>query len=282
MIVKPGRLLDTDILMYSSGGGGGTLLLDTLTSATFAYSTRLLRTAYAGKCMNVRRSSDSATQDIGFDGSGNFDVTAFNAFVGGGNGFCAKWYDQSGNGNDVAQSTAGQQPQVVLAVQNGHPIVRMVGANTTGLVSTQTVTVQQTFVGAAVAARRDSPTSYMAIFSDQSGGGVNSAWFGFANSAGKMEAIAGNVGFTISGVSETVFHSAAITYSGSGSVINVDGVEQAGSLLSGGWLLSPVYIGYDPPSGDRGDNDIGEAVVWPSGVSRTTIITNLRAYWGTP
>jgi len=281
MIVKPGRLLDSDLVAFSSGAAAP-LLLDTLPGATFAYSTRLLRNAYAGKCMNVRRSSDSATQDIGFDGSGNFDVAGFNAFVGGGSGFVAKWYDQSGNGNDVAQTTAAQQSQVVLSVQNGHPIVRMAIASSSGMTSSSIVSVSQPFVGAAVSARRDSPTTYMAIFSDQGGGGPGSAWFGFANVSGQMEAIAGNVHFNISGISETVFHSAAITYNSSLSIINVDGTEQTGALFAGGWASSPVYIGWDPPSGDHGDNDIGEVIVWPSSVSRTTIITNLRAYWGTP
>ena len=41
--------------------------LDSLSaSSAAAYSTRKLRSAYAGQCMNVRRSSDNATQDIGF------------------------------------------------------------------------------------------------------------------------------------------------------------------------------------------------------------------------
>jgi len=281
MIVKPGRLLDSDLVAFSSGAAAP-LLLDTLPGATFAYSTRLLRNAYAGKCMNVRRSSDSATQDIGFDGSGNFDAAAFNSFVGGGNGFCAKWYDQSGNGNDVAQPTAAQQSQIVLSVQNGHPIIRMTITGTSGLTSSATVLVSQPFVGACVSSRRDTTNQYTAIYSDVQGGGPHGAWFGFVNTASKVEALSINQ-VQYSGVTENAFHSMVALFSGASATVNVDGGEVSGALSSGaGWLNSAIYIGWDPPSGDHGDNDIGEVIVWPSSVSRTTIITNLRAYWGTP
>jgi len=68
--------------------------------------------------MRVRRSSDNAEQDIQF--SGNYcDESSITSFVGGGNGFVVKWYDQSGNGNDAgAVSFANPtnfQPRVVTS-----------------------------------------------------------------------------------------------------------------------------------------------------------------------
>jgi hypothetical protein len=98
---------------------GGSLLLDpgVLTaSAGAAYSTRLLRTAYAGNCMLVRRSSDNTTLAIGFTGSpAVLNQSALTTFVGAGNGFIVTWYDQSGNGRDVTQATAAAQPQIVAS-----------------------------------------------------------------------------------------------------------------------------------------------------------------------
>ena len=41
-------------------------LLDVYPNAAAAYSLRLLREAYSGSAIRVRRSSDSAEQDIGF------------------------------------------------------------------------------------------------------------------------------------------------------------------------------------------------------------------------
>ena len=79
-----------------------------------SWAARLLRSSYSGKCMNVRRSSDNAQQDIGFV-NGVLDTASLLAFVGANNGFVTKWYDQSGAGLDVAQATAVNQPQIVAS-----------------------------------------------------------------------------------------------------------------------------------------------------------------------
>ena len=87
--------------------------LDTYTGAEAAFSVRLLRTAYTGDCLRVRRSSDNTEQDIGFDSNGDLDTSALVTFVGSGNnGFVKTWYDQSGNGYDATQTTAGKQPKI--------------------------------------------------------------------------------------------------------------------------------------------------------------------------
>jgi hemin uptake protein HemP len=96
--------------------GGGTSyvgLLDTYTGASAAYSVRLLRGAYSGSAIRVRRSSDNTEQDIGFDVNGNLNESALTTFVGAGNGFVTTWYDQSGNAANATQSTAINQPQIV-------------------------------------------------------------------------------------------------------------------------------------------------------------------------
>lgn len=90
-------------------------LLDLYPSAAAAYSVRKLRAAYTGNAIQVRRSSDNTTQDIGFTALGNLDTAALTSFCGSGNGFVTTWYDQSGNGRNATQSTAGSQPQIVSA-----------------------------------------------------------------------------------------------------------------------------------------------------------------------
>jgi len=67
--------------------------------AEAAYSTRQLRNA-ATDCMVIRRASDSTTQTIGFDGSGNIDESAIETFCTGTTCTVVTWKDQSGNGND--------------------------------------------------------------------------------------------------------------------------------------------------------------------------------------
>jgi hypothetical protein len=104
------------------------LLLDKVTSAAAAYSLRKLRTDYAGAAVRVRRSTDNAEQDIGFSGN-DFDASAFSSFIGAGSGYAKTFYDQSGNGRDLSQSTTANQPQFFLNVVNGKPVLRGDGSN---------------------------------------------------------------------------------------------------------------------------------------------------------
>jgi hypothetical protein len=97
----------------SSGVAPYVGLLDDYPSAAAAYSVRLLRGAYTGNAIRVRRSSDNTEQNIGFTALGNLDTTSLTSFCSGTNGFVTTWYDQSGNSNNATQSTAANQPQIV-------------------------------------------------------------------------------------------------------------------------------------------------------------------------
>ncbi len=79
------------------------------------YSMRKLNAAYTGSVVQVRRSSDNATQNIGFTANGDIDTAALKTFVGANSGFITIWYDQSGNGINASQATANLQPRLVDA-----------------------------------------------------------------------------------------------------------------------------------------------------------------------
>jgi hypothetical protein len=103
-------------------------LLDTYSGADYAYDLRLLSSTYTGDAINVRRASDNAVQDIGFDANGDLDTSALASFCSGTDGFIVRWYDQSGNGADLVQSSTSQQPQIVssgsVILENGKPKVQ--------------------------------------------------------------------------------------------------------------------------------------------------------------
>jgi hypothetical protein len=96
-------------------------LLDTYSGAAAAYSAaRRLSSTYTGALIRVRRSSDNAEQDIGYDGSNVLDEAALTSFVGSGNnGFVTTWYDQSGNSKHATQSTATYQGRIFAASATG-------------------------------------------------------------------------------------------------------------------------------------------------------------------
>jgi hypothetical protein len=105
--------------------------LDGLSPAA-AYSTRRLRSAYAGPLLQVRRSTDNATQDIGTTVAGGLDVTALTNFCGAASCFVTTWYDQSGNARHASQATASLQPRLVnagtLETENSLPSLYFSGA----------------------------------------------------------------------------------------------------------------------------------------------------------
>jgi hypothetical protein len=143
------------------------LLLDTYTGAAFAYSTRLLRTAYTGDIMRVRRASDSVEADVGFDASNELSLTSpisntsdaqsytdladfvdhtgtpTSAFVG-------KWYDQAGS-SDADQSTASSQAKMYdsstgLIAENGKAAIQTDGTDDTFDVSHSQAATDYSFV----------------------------------------------------------------------------------------------------------------------------------------
>jgi hypothetical protein len=120
-------------------------LLDTYPNAAAAYSVRLLRTAYTGNAIRVRRSSDNTETNIGFTALGNLDTSALTTFCGSGNGFVTTWYDQSGNANNAVQTTAAVQPQIVssgtVIVVNSIPSIDITLGQTLDLTLTQPTTV---------------------------------------------------------------------------------------------------------------------------------------------
>jgi hypothetical protein len=87
-------------------------LLDLFPGAAAAYSLRKLRTNYNGPAIRVRRSSDNAEQDIGFDVNGNFNEIQLRGFLGTSDGFVTVFYDQSGNGRNASQLSQTSQPRI--------------------------------------------------------------------------------------------------------------------------------------------------------------------------
>lgn len=105
----------------------GTGLIDVYTTAIVAYSTgRRLRDNYTGALFRVRRSSDNAEQDIGFDaGTGLVDESALTTFVGANSGLVTTLYNQvSGGGFNATIGTASLQPTIVDA-----GVVQTLGTN---------------------------------------------------------------------------------------------------------------------------------------------------------
>ena len=99
-------------------------LLDLFPNSEEAYSLRQLQSngGVSYPLVLIRRNSDNAEQS--FTETEIIDGT-LEAFCGAGNGQVVSWYDQSGNNNHANQSTANNQPYIVisgnLVTDNGKP-----------------------------------------------------------------------------------------------------------------------------------------------------------------
>jgi len=112
------------------------LLLDTYTGAAAAYSLRRLSNNYTGNLIRVAKkvSNVESETDIGYNSSNELDTTALAAFASGadnGDVRVVTWYDQSGNGNNITQSTFNSAPWIYddssLQTSNGKPAIRTAG-----------------------------------------------------------------------------------------------------------------------------------------------------------
>ena len=96
------------------------LLLDLFPGAGFAYAFIKLRLAYIGE--NIRARENSNEQNIGFL-EDVIDSSSLLDFTGANNGFTPIIYDQTTNGNNLIQTTAANQLQIVdsgsLITSNG-------------------------------------------------------------------------------------------------------------------------------------------------------------------
>lgn len=143
------------------------------TSAQAAFSLRNLGCGYAGAAIQVRRSSDNTTKDIGFTSTGDLDTASLLTFVGSNSGYVTIWYDQSGNGRNATQATANNQPRIVNAGvverQNGKPALRFLTVNS-GLATASFTAFNSaaTFNGVA---KVNSNLTYNAIVSKTGSGG---------------------------------------------------------------------------------------------------------------
>ena len=178
---------------YNNFYGTEFKILDLFPSPHHSYSLRKLRTAYTGFCLRIRRTTTTptvttTTVDLSFDFNGTISLNSAITYVSGTvttstnlGQFCASvvngysnpdgvntnqnifvvtWFDQSGNGKNATNATAGQQPRLVntgnLELSGGKVSIRFTSVNSQRLFLTDTTAninnMSSYFVGAYVTA----------------------------------------------------------------------------------------------------------------------------------
>jgi hypothetical protein len=268
-----------------------TLPLDGISTGVKAcYSTRKLLTAYAGNSMNVTRSSDSTTQNIGFV-ENVFDTTSLNIFCAGTTCKATTWYDQCGAGDDATSAASGA------------PIIYQSGAVTTinGKPAPLFVSATPTFLSTSVTANPVNTLYQNAVVLNTSSTGANGIASGSV-SGGLEWRVNSSSGQTLQLLKAAV---ASIAISSNSLTVSVGAVaETQYNSSTGAWAFwinrssggtgtvaetmtaATLRIGYGDGDADW-SGEIGEYISYdlvggiPSG-SQTSIENNQKAYWGTP
>jgi len=261
-------------------------ILDTYPNAQIAYSVRRLATAYTGPLLRVRRSSDNAEQDIGFNGSNNLDETALTTFCGAGNGFVTTWYDQSGNINNATQSTAANQPQIVssgsMILGNLKPTISFL-SGLSGL-NFNTFTASSVNMFMIVKAKNDPPTdinSGFVKFGTQAGSNVVNH-FPYSDSNIYDDTFSTTrrmVGNPTTPLNQLNIYNVLSTSTEWTAYLNINQIFTTGT--------NTVGINASPKIGSKDiaygmNNFISEIIIYPSNQSsnRTGISTNINTYYG--
>ncbi len=268
---------------YTAPVGGGPIL-DTYTGAGRAFSIRKLRTAYAGFCMEINRSSDNAKLDVGFTANGDLDTAAMKTFIGANTAYVTKWYDQTTN-LDVAISTSNTNaPRIINAGvidrQGAWPTLVFVpasqprldfsasgGVSISGdyslyMVSKRRVT---SVVGPVISNNGPVPTQLFGHFNDNN---LYISRPSFIRSAADATAIFNLLeGYKISNVLTAYKNTAAYTL----------GTEVAGN---GSAIFSRIGR-YGETGSFFSDGNISEVIIYPSSQSsnRIAIASNLNTYY---
>lgn len=242
-------------------------ILDGISNVAAAYSLRKLRSAYSGSAVRVRRSSDSTEQDIGFASDGEFDSAAFSAFVGGGTGYVKTWYDQSGNGRDATQTTAGRQPQLVLSVFNSKTVIRASSASSHFLVATNAIpnTIANTIFSVSATSANQIAGAALVKFGENAAGKRRShiVWDpGSLSAKYYFSGYAANISSSISASSTQLIFS-TVTRSDGNTTVYTNGINRAsGSLSLSSYTDSDLYIFSTSPSSEFLMGDIAEIIVF--------------------
>jgi hypothetical protein len=259
-------------------------LLDAYPGAGAAYSVRKLSSSYTGSALRVRRSSDNTEQDIGFVGM-YLDTTALTNFVGAGNGFVTKWYDQSGNNRDAAQTTSSWQSKIVnsgtIITENGKPAIEFITNTVTGAkltITGLTTQLNSSFLVSSVV-KANTQTGYRGIFTTTttgsngmmmlSRGGTNN-WGTYGNAAYRQ--------------SNSNIQAAALTLitmqSSNGNAGNFYKNSSADGTFTD--TEGQTYVGIGGQQTQEFNGKISEVIAYPTdqSVNRTGIETNIINYYG--
>lgn len=267
---------------------------DIVSGATAYYGVRAYNAAEAAAAtqamMTIHRTSDGSTCSVAIATTGGPGLVS--ACSGSGNGqtvavFCNattclvnSLVDQSGNAASSLTTAGTGFPTLVLSCSNGNPCIQFSGAHIIGI-SGFSAAPAQPFTMSAVGQTSASSTTDQWLISANTTGRL-----GFnANATTTNEGLycgTGWIGVTAS--VGTSWHSMSGVCNGASSAVNFDGTETTTGNPGTTNCCSGMAVGGNRTVADELTGDIGEVVIWPSGLTATQrkqICQTQKAWWST-
>lgn len=251
---------------------GSPLPVNAAAGAYGAWGTKRLNSAYSGNLLQVTRSSDSTTLDLGQLSDGSLNVAPLYAFGLGTAYAISKAYDQVG-ANDAVQATFANMPTLLIDA-DGTPHISFHGAVVQKLVASGVSLTQNSLSIAALARNRGNiqqGTNIAFI-----GNGTNSADL-HGNSAGSWSLSSG--GNILQSIGFLANRDAVLigAFGGSASSFSIDGYGAIQSNVAASNTLTGMTLGANnATAANNGNVDLLGVVVFNTYLSGTDQM-NVRA-----
>jgi hypothetical protein len=250
-----------------------------IAAASSCYSLRACSHASAirgGKAINITRASDSTSRDINVLARGNLDVATATTFCASTTCTIAKWYDQTGNGND-SPNTGTSATLHLSGGSNGLPYADFTN---TAVGYTPAATFTASAVSYSIVSFQTSSASGNIM------GGQSALSYGeVAGGNGNTWSLYNGAPILTAAAADNAWHAGQFVSNGAASngIINIDGADTIGTIGSRQWSGTPLFIGNDG-SGDLAGGYIAEALFSEAALTfaqRIALSNNEHNYWGT-
>jgi hypothetical protein len=285
-----------------TGGGGYTGPGDIVSGAVAFYGVRAYSAAIAAagtqQIFALRRSSDNATCTAIIATNGTVDLTVGTPCLGTGptgttgattvtawltstTAGVSTRYDQSGNGRNQTQATAGSQPQLLLSGfgPNSKPALQFTSQFIS--VSVASNLYSQPFTETAEAERSSNFTTQMNF--STSAAGTTDMYYTTSTNTTQLYAGAASASVT---ASDSAAHAIQGIFNGASSSETVDGTTTSGLNPGTNKISLDITTGGNAVgSGLCNVCIIGESGLWPSGFSGgnlSSMHSNMATYYGSP
>jgi len=176
-----GDVITVSFDLVLSGAASPSACTSTSVSTVNSASNTILYTASGSYTSSFTCTADATHFRFADGDDGTFAVTNFQVTSHISNGFVQTWYDQSGNGEDMTQGTAGKQPSIVV---NGGQVKDDNGNNSIDFVSGSTRVLDKSGTTTA--------KTCIVVLDEDSSGSAERAILGFSDSTSFMRLDTGN------------------------------------------------------------------------------------------